>query len=215
MGNNADSLEMLKAGIESLGIMSGQQRINTLMAYLEEIRYWNHRYRMIANCEDLVSRHILDSLAGLSTIKRFSPRIIADVGAGAGFPGIPLAVWMEDVNFLLIERSEKKAGFLRNVIVSLCLTNVLVSETPFEQTTVDAPVDLIVFRAMAKLSKKLIEHLIPLLNSDGTIIAYKGKLSTTKKEIEAISSHWHTEIRPVTVPGLEKERCLVTIKPIG
>ncbi len=189
--------------------------MNTLRAYIEEIRYWNHRYKMVANCEDLVPCHILDSLAGLSTIKKFSPKTIADVGSGAGFPGIPLAVWMEDVNFLLIERSGKQAGFLRNAIVSLGLTNVLVAETPLEQTAVDEPVDLIVFRAVAKLSKKLIEQLIPLLNSDGTIIAYKGKLSTTKKEIEAISSHWHTEIRPVTVPGLEKERCLVTIRPIG
>ncbi|MCL2139316.1 MAG: class I SAM-dependent methyltransferase, partial [Treponema sp.] len=102
-----------------------------LEQYLAEIERFNPSLSLVGTNDRhcLIVRHILDSLAPLGIIFRAmngSHASIADVGSGAGLPGIPLAITLPDVKFTLIERKNRRAGFLRNVCNILGLSNVSV-----------------------------------------------------------------------------------------
>ena len=191
-----------------MGLESCGPRPDKLEAYIGEIEYWNPLYKLVARGEDLAVRHVLDSLAGLETVQSFSPRRIADVGSGAGFPGIPLSLWLDESDFFLIERSQRRAGFLRNAVLTLGLDNVAVIEKPVEQAAGDGPFDMAVFRAWAAVDKRSLKKIVPLLGPKGVVIAYKGKIAAAKAEMGGMNSLFHTEIRPINVPELEEERCL-------
>ena len=110
-----------------------------LQKYIEEIELFNQAYGLVKvkDRDELIVKHILDSLAPLelitqllkkSTCISLEPWQIADVGSGAGFPGIPLAAHLPSAEFTLIERMGRRAGFLRNCIAVLGLSNVQVEE---------------------------------------------------------------------------------------
>ena len=165
-----------------------------------------------------------------------SGKKIADVGSGAGLPGIPLAICLPDTEFTLIERMGRRAGFLRDVLAVLGLSNVKVEEAQMEKLSISKTglFDIIVFRAFKPLNSAILNGLLRLLAPDGIIAAYKGRRqsieeemnqlfeaankSTKRKSITALSREqvpmeqvpW--EQVPLEVPFLEEERHLLLIK---
>ncbi|MEA1910981.1 MAG: RsmG family class I SAM-dependent methyltransferase, partial [Spirochaetota bacterium] len=109
--------ETLKKGLEQIGIGYTSAQLGLLELYISEIELWNNKYKLVsARGEELIIRHILDSLSAIPELKQLTFKTAADVGSGAGLPGIPLAIFLPKVHFSLIERSGRRAGFLRNIL---------------------------------------------------------------------------------------------------
>jgi 16S rRNA (guanine527-N7)-methyltransferase len=213
---------LIKARIEEIAEL--------LERYMDEIERFNSAYGLvkIKSRDELIVKHILDSLAPLGHIARllgtgFSKKSLADLGSGAGLPGIPLAVCMPELQVVLIERMGKRADFLRNTVAVLNsaihgarLANVTVEETELEKAA--GHFDLVTFRALSPLTPAFISAAARLCKSPqtplagGTIAAYKGKQKTASAELKGLTGY-EAELVPLTVPFLNEERCLVVYKP--
>ncbi|MDP2815975.1 MAG: 16S rRNA (guanine(527)-N(7))-methyltransferase RsmG [Rectinemataceae bacterium] len=224
--------DLLERGLEALGILSEPLR-GRLVKYIEEIELWNPTYSLVnASGNELVIRHILDSLAPLSLLKTMLSSLdtwdtsvqtgktanLADIGTGAGLPGIPLALALPDRNVFLVERMGKRVMFLENQKVILGLHNVTILESEAERA--NGPFDLVVFRAFRPFTEtRLFRSIASHVSPGGIIAAYKGKHATAKEELDAISDDARlgdfarsAEIIALNVPFLEEERCLVVMK---
>ncbi len=192
----------LTEGLEMLGLESSGERALKLEKFIGEIELWNPKYGLIAPGEDVIGRHVIDSLSGLELIRGLNPGSLADVGSGAGFPGIPLAIWLDDVDITLIERSGRRAGFLRNAVLTLGLKNVTVLERTVEEAGGSGLFDVITFRAWSGVDDKLLDSLKPILAPGGTIAAYKGRKELIESELDSVSARIVSrDIRPLKVPG--------------
>jgi 16S rRNA (guanine527-N7)-methyltransferase len=211
---------LLREGLEQLKIPFTEAQLIKAQVFLEELERWNRRYGFIARSDPgsrridrrrLVIRHVLDSLAAWGTIRVFQHRNqIGDVGSGAGFPGIPLALFLPDSSFILLEPSAKKSAFLRNAVILTGLRNVEVLETRLED--VDRRFDLVVLRAFSPLSRASLAELQRVLEPNGAIVAYKGKRARIEEELAAcgLDAENH-DIVAVAVPFLDEERHLVIV----
>jgi len=220
MEERREAAELLAEGLGRLAIDCPPARLQALERYRLELELWNRRYGFVkASGNQLVVRHFLDSLAGLPVLARLSPRrTVLDVGSGAGFPGLPLALFLEDSRFVLLERSARKAAFLGNVVALLGLANVRVLE--MQLRGLEERFDLITFRAWSPLDREL-PALRRVLAPGGTIAAYKGRRERIEAELraaglsagEAGRSPLEAEVVPLRVPFLEgEERHLVLVR---
>ncbi len=200
-----ESSNILKKGLDIIGIRYSSRQFEMMELYISEIELWNTKYKLVsAGGEALIVRHILDSLSAVPVLNNLSFSTAADVGSGAGLPGIPLAVFFPEVKFSLIERSGRRSGFLRNVISLLNIGNrVQVVESGIEQ--VSKGYDLVLFRAFRKLADYYME-LDRITLPKGFLFAYKGKLISIKKEINGLNIPVNIEIIPAKVPFLDEER---------
>jgi 16S rRNA (guanine527-N7)-methyltransferase len=129
--------------------------------------------------DKLWSRHILNSAVVAETAK--AGDLVADVGSGAGLPGIPMAIAMPEAHFVLIEPMERRSTWMLDVIEELGLTNVEVRRARAEEV-LDLKFDIVTARAVAALDK-LLRMTVPLLKPEGSLIALKG--TKAADEIEA------------------------------
>ena len=242
---------MLEEGLTKLGLDTAAMgsAVKLLTRYVEEIELFNPAYGLVKvqDRRELLVKHILDSLAPLKIIRRLLDGrpcdaenapcrkipAIADVGSGAGLPGIPLAICMPAAEFTLIERMGRRAGFLRNTLAMLALPNVRVEEAEMEKAA-GGRFDLLVFRAFRPLEPAILKGLCRLLAPGGIIAAYKGRRESVEEEMarllgdvppkerfnrELITREilpWELipwEIIPLEVPFLEEERHLFVIRP--
>jgi len=134
---------------ELFGIELRESELSAFAAYLELIERWGRRMNLVgeATRDEVTDRHLLDSLA----LHRWtsSARLAVDVGSGAGFPALPLAVLSPGVRFQLVEARTKRVSFLRQVIRSLTLKNVDVIAARSNEWTPDSDVELMTTRAVA------------------------------------------------------------------
>ena len=128
--------------------------------------------------DKLWSRHILNSAVVSETVK--AGDLVADVGSGAGLPGIPMAIAMPEANFVLIEPMERRSNWMLEVIEELDLTNVEVRRARAEEV-LDLKFDIVTARAVAALDK-LLRLTAHLLKPGGSLVALKG--SKASEEIE-------------------------------
>ena len=129
--------------------------------------------------DKLWSRHILNSAVVAETVK--AGDLVADVGSGAGLPGIPMAIALPEAHFVLIEPMERRSTWMLEVIQELGLANVEVRRARAEEV-LDLKFDIVTARAVAALDK-LLRLTVPLLKLGGSLIALKG--SKAAEEIEA------------------------------
>jgi len=206
---------MLEEGLIKLGLP--QDHIHAvLIKYIEEIELFNKAYGLVKvrDRKELIVKHILDSLAPISVFSGLPNKKIADIGSGAGLPGIPLAVCMPDSEFTLVERMGRRAGFLRNTLAVLGISNVILEEAEMEKLSVSKTgrFDLIVFRAFRPLNCDIIGKLSGLLEPGGSLAAYKGRRQSIDEEMNLLRKTIPWEILPLEVPFLDEERHLVLIK---
>ena len=129
--------------------------------------------------DKLWSRHILNSAVVAETVK--AGDLVADVGSGAGLPGIPMAIALPEASFVLIEPMERRSSWMLEVIEELGLTNLEVRRARAEEV-LDLKFDIVTARAVAALDK-LLRLTVHLLKPGGSLIALKG--SKAAEEIEA------------------------------
>ncbi|MDR1277797.1 MAG: class I SAM-dependent methyltransferase, partial [Treponema sp.] len=139
-----------------------------LATYMAEIERFNPAYGLVGakDRQELAVKHILDSLAPLGIMRRLlrsfpPPHTIADAGSGAGLPGIPLAICLPQTQVILIERMGRRAGFLRNALAVLGLSNVRVEETEMEKAP-PGRCHIVTFRAFRPLEPRLLKGLFRL-----------------------------------------------------
>ena len=179
-----------------------------LLAYLALLDRWNRTYNLTAirDPREMVGKHLLDSLAMHPHVAAGS---LADLGTGAGLPGIPLALAKPALQVTLVESNGKKARFLREAVRTLGLANARVAESRAEALNEPGAYDAITARALATLPL-IIELGGHLLKPGGRLLAMKG--AVPDDEIASLPVGWRVEhVRPLTVPGLAAERHLVVV----
>jgi 16S rRNA (guanine527-N7)-methyltransferase len=213
MGGTIDAAlrKDLEAGLDALGL--DRALAGPLLDYLALLLRWNAAYNLTAirDPREMVAKHLLDSLAmhGATAPLAAAGGRLADLGTGAGFPGIPLAIAQPGLQVALVESSGKKARFLREAIRNLGLGNATAVESRIEAYDAPAAFDAITARALATLPLILAlgAH---LLKPGGVLLAMKGVVPAD--EIAALPPGWEVrEIRPLAVPGLGAERHLVVV----
>ncbi len=209
----ADSIRAdLLAGLAALGWSRDAREplANQLLYYLILLVRWNGAYNLTAVRDPLqmVSRHLLDSLA----IAPHAHGALADVGSGAGLPGIPLALARPDLKLTLIESNGKKARFLREAVRVLQLPNVQVAHLR-AQAHASNHFDQVVSRAFSSLADFVLAS-AHLLKPGGQLLAMKGILPAD--EIAAMPPGWSVVAsHRLQVPGLDAERHLLVLEPVA
>lgn len=147
--------EALHLGVTKLGLDLPQGSEALLMRYVALLEKWNRTYNLTAIREpaEVVSHHLLDSLAVVPHLPVPAEGALADVGAGAGLPGVPIALARPHWRVTLNDASEKKLAFLRQVAIELELSNVAVHGGRVEQWTPQPKFGLVISRAFARLDK--------------------------------------------------------------
>jgi 16S rRNA (guanine527-N7)-methyltransferase len=177
-----------------------------LLAYLDLLAHWNRAYNLTAVCDrhEMVPRHLLDSLAILPYLHGAT---LADLGSGAGLPGIPLAIARPDLAVTLVESNGKKARFLREAVRTLPLPNVTVQQCRVQDA--DGAFDTVTARAFASLADMLAwgGH---LMTQDGRWLALKGRADPD--EIAGVPDVFHlVAVHPLSVPGIGGDRCVIEL----
>lgn len=197
----------LDAGLAALSL--DRALAHTLLAYLALLARWNGAYNLTAirDPRDMVGKHLLDSLAMHPFVREVES--LADLGTGAGLPGIPLALADPCLRVTLVESSGKKARFLREAVRTLPLPNARVAESRIEALDEAGAYDAITARALATLPQ-IIELGGRLLKPGGRLLAMKGVVPDD--EIAALPAGWRVEaVHALVVPGLAAERHLVVV----
>lgn len=171
-----DSFAQFLQGVEETGHRLDADKIGTFSRYRDEIRRVNTVLGLISknDMDRIPSRHFLDSLTPALGGVLPTGETILDIGSGGGFPGIPLAIFLPDTDFLLVESSRKKSTFLRKMRRVLMLNNVTVEHTRAE--SLPEPERLYagaVARAVASIGQ-LATWCGRVLKPGGKLICYKG-----------------------------------------
>lgn len=206
--------QAIATGAEQLGEKLPAGAIDQLAHLLQELVHWGQRVNLTAilDPEEMVNAHILDSLSIRPMLE--GVRII-DVGTGAGFPGLPLAIAEPERKFTLLDSNNKKISFVRHVIGVLGLGNVMAVKARAEDYAFQAGFDTVIARALAS-TPKLLGIAGHLVKEDGVLLAQKGKHPAA--ELEAIKDMpgWDYNVTALTVPGLAAhERHVVILRRTG
>lgn len=210
-----DGLVQLDFPHEMIIALSGQME-----AYVRELQLFNSAYNLVntSDHDELIVRHILDSLAPWRIVQSLANKphtdvSIGDIGSGGGLPGIPLAAAFPAYKFTLVERMDKRCAFLENCAAVLGLQNVSVLKSEAEKVQPES-FDITVFRAFRPLDRKMTGTLLSLTAPGGSLAAYKAKRTSISEEMKGIADIVHDyEIAELTVPFLtDTERNLVIIR---
>ena len=200
-----------------MGLSLLPEQLDQLLAYLDLIQKWNKVYNLTAvrDPADMLTRHLMDSLAVIAPLRRqlavlgadASAKLL-DVGSGAGLPGVVIAVCCPHLMVHCVDTVAKKAAFLNQVAVALKLDNLRSIHARVENLT--EQYDVITSRAFASLAD-FTAWSGGALKESGVWLAMKGQ--HPQVEIDALSAAvgvFHVE--QLSVPGLDAERCIVWMR---
>lgn len=195
-------------GARALGLDLDDAQAARLIAHLDLVDEWSERMNLTAIRErpQQVTKHVLDSLSVAPWLRG---RRVADVGSGAGFPGIPLAIALPEMQFALVESTGKKCRFLEHVRDTLGLANVEVVQSRAEAYKPEARFDTVLARAVGPLAD-LVRNAGALVAGGGRLLAMKGRYP--EDELAKKLNGWKVvAVHPLQVPGLAEERHLVEL----
>ena len=213
-------LPTLQKGLDGLGLALSADQQTQLLAYMDLIAKWTKVYNLTAvrDANEMLTHHLLDSLAVVAPLRRELAKLVLpegqtqlsllDVGAGAGLPGIVIAITCPEVSVTCVDTVAKKAAFIQQVAATLRLPNLKGLHARVE--TLTQPYDVVCSRAFASLvdfatwSKSA-------LASHGVWMAMKGKhpgqeLAVLPEDVNV----FHVE--QLQVPGLDAERCIIWMR---
>lgn len=187
----------LEMGLEALGIDYSETQLNQLNQMLDLLETWNQRHNLTryVSREDQIVYHILDSLSAYRFFKPYQS--VMDIGTGAGFPGIPLAIFYPEKTFHLVDSNGKKVAYLKMLIQALGLENVKAYHSRIEKMEVST--EVITARALASIDK--IQSLTTHLNKKAYI------LFVAKEFDEGVG-----KLEVVDVPGSQKQHGILVIE---
>ena len=212
--------QQLEQGAHKLGLALSVEQIDKLMAFLDLLQKWNKVYNLtsVRDPQEMMSLHMLDSLAAVPALQRHVASLgkapgertaQLDVGSGGGLPGVVFAVCCPEVDIHCVDTVGKKAAFLQQVAVSLKLPNLKGIHARVE--TLKGPYEIVSCRAFASLIDFTTWSRAAIADN-GIWFAMKGK--HPQDEIGALGAGVQVfHVEPLTVPGLDAERCIVWAKP--
>jgi 16S rRNA (guanine527-N7)-methyltransferase len=210
-GARARDIELID-GLQSLGLSLSSDACAKLDAYVALLAKWNRTYNLTAIREParMVTHHLLDALAVVPHLPQRAIVRVLDVGAGAGVPGIPLAIARPQWNIVLVDSNHKKVAFLTQAAIELALPNVRAIAGRVEDIADEPTFDVVISRAFADLltfAQLAARHVAPT----GHLYAMKGVFP--KGEIAALPPSIEVVATPVLhVPGVSAERHLIVMR---
>ena len=199
--------DLLVEGLHRMSLNLSNQMIDQLMAYLNLIEKWNRVYNLTAIRErdEMIKLHFLDSLSILNHVEM---EHVLDVGSGAGFPGIVLAITKPELKVTVMDSVNKKTTFMQQVKSELSLINLNVVNARVEDYQPTILFDGVITRAFSSIQNMLLmtQH---TLQKNGAWLAMKSK--DVKEELEALDQNQYTLIS-LEVPFINAERYLVKLK---
>jgi 16S rRNA (guanine527-N7)-methyltransferase len=211
---NATNAAKLVSAATALELSLSGDQIAKLLAYLDLIQKWNKVYNLTAIREpgEMLTHHLLDSLAIVAPLLRQTSEAsinMLDVGAGAGLPGVVVAICCPQINVTCVDAVAKKMAFVQQVATELKLPNLRALHSRVEVLTTQF--DVITSRAFATLLDFVTGSKAALKPHSGIWLAMKAKdTSAEMAELPADVTVFHVE--QLTVPGLDAERCIVWMK---
>ena len=196
------------SGAAELGIPLSSDQATQLLRLLDELDDWNQRMNLTAIRErgQQITKHLLDSLSIHSFVR--GERVV-DIGTGAGFPGLPLAVAMPQLQLTLVDSTAKKLKFVEHAAQTLGLQNVQTVHTRAESYRPKDRFDCVASRAVGPL-ETFVKGSGHLCVGGGRLLAMKGRYPTD--ELEHIPSGWKlAAVHRLNVPGLDEQRHLVEL----
>jgi len=202
--------ELLASGARDLGIALGSSGAETLLRLVDELEAANAQFNLTAIRDrwGMLRKHVLDSL----TLQPYLRGVrVADIGTGAGFPGLPLAIVNPSRRFTLVEATDKKARFVEQTVLRLGVGNVQVEHARAENYRPFELFDTVVARALSSLAD-FAAYAGHLCAPGGRLLAMKGK--RPDEEISALPKPFRVlAVHRLKVPGLDDERHLVELSP--
>ncbi len=204
-------LPQLQQGCDALGLAVSEKDLAKLISYVALIDKWNKAFNLtsVRDPKEMISRHILDSLAILPYLEGKS---LLDVGTGAGLPGIPVAILKPEMAVSLLDSNSKKTRFLQQVKAELALDNVTVIHSRVEQA--DLPkFDLVTARAFSTIDD-IIDLAGRHCDDAGCLVLMKGVYPEEELQAvtgEAIGDFSLQDIKSLDVPGCDGQRHLVRL----
>lgn len=200
-------------GLKSFGVEKAEDKAIVLSSYLDLVMSFNPSLKLVGEKErdEIARRHILDSASAYPVFweNTVAGDQIGDLGSGAGFPGIVLAILFPDRNFVLIDRMTRRIGFLRIVKAKLNLENVEILDKDIKD--VKRNFSVITCRAFRPLSE-IGDEVVALTSS---AILYKAVEDNIEKELETLRFQgfvFNASILPVSIPGENARRNIVVMK---
>ena len=196
----ADDRDILAEGSAALGQPLDQGQVSTLLRLLDELERWNKKFNLTAirDRQSMLTLHILDSLAVRPWL---SGSKVLDVGTGAGFPGLPLAITEPGLRFVLLDSNNKKIQFVRHVAMLLGLENVAAVKARAEDYAPGERFDTVIARAVAEMAT-LVNMAGHHVGEGGMFVALKGRYPAD--EINKLPDPWEARVHLLSVPGLEQ-----------
>ena len=203
----------MKNALAQLGVSVEEDTAKELEAYLALLIEWNGKMDLTSVKDDqMIERHFADSLKPLS-LEAFFPKdgTLIDVGTGAGFPGLPIAIARKDMRVTLLEAQGKRCQFLKAVVEALQLSNVFVvndrAENLGRKEDHREQYDAAVARAVAPLNI-LAEYLLPFVKTGGHALCWKGPAAEEERldgdaAARKLGGKLLAEI-PVSLPGVDR-----------
>jgi 16S rRNA (guanine527-N7)-methyltransferase len=199
---------MLQSAAKQFGLELSDNDVQRMLRLLDELDDWNQRMNLTAIRErsQQLTKHLLDSL---SVQPFLHGERVLDVGTGAGFPGLPLAIANPARQFVLLDSTAKKLKFIDHVTALLGISNVTTVHERAEKYGVDERFDVVLSRAVGPVDR-FVNWTGHLCVGGGRLLAMKGRYPTD--ELKALPSGWKlAAVHRLDVPGLDEERHLVEI----
>lgn len=214
-----DTRANIASGLEALGIAADAQQLALLAEHLEMVFEANETLNLTSiDPVDAVALHVLDSATAAPFVMAAPEGAMADLGTGAGFPGVPLAI-LTGREVSLVESVKKKASFLALVVEALCLKATVhpirAEELALEQR---GAFSVVTARALSSLPS-LVELASPLLRENGRLICLKGRMEDDElrrgDQAAALCGMVRLETQSVAIPGVEVARVIVVYERAG
>ena len=219
---SANPENTLRQGLQALGLQLSDAQVQQLLDFMALLQKWNKVYNLTAvrNPAEMLTHHLLDSLAAVPPLQRHLARLAAagttaprllDVGSGGGLPGVVFAICCPQLQVDCVDTVAKKAAFIQQVAASLQLPNLRGIHARVE--SLQQPYAIVSCRAFASLVD-FTTWSRAALAPEGVWLAMKGK--HPQDEMAALPADvavFHVE--PLTVPGLDAERCLVWMRALA
>lgn len=203
--------DLLEKGLSDLSIRATQQQVEQCLDYCHLLLKWNKSFNLTAirKPNQIITHLIIDSLSVLPWLKGAKQAI--DVGTGAGLPGVPLAIMLPELKWVLCDSNGKKTRFIQQACAELGIKNISVENLRVQDYYPTSPFDVIVSKAYASLSdfEASVHHLV---SKNTQLLTFKSGLSADEcQHIE--SDNYRIEETFITVPGVSEPRSIVCLKP--
>jgi len=201
----------LDQGLAALGLPQDQRITAQLLHYHALLHKWNQAFNLTAvrDPREMIDRHLIDSLLLLDYVEEGR---LLDMGTGAGLPGIPLAIYLPQSQFVLLDSNGKKIRFVRQVVLELGLQNVRPIQTRLEAYQPTVAFDMLISRAFTDLTTmlKLTSHLV---HSGSTLLAMKGK--NLQQELARLPAGIDPEVISLSKPAIAGAGSIVRMRFAG